>query len=364
MHRAAGLAWVAVSCVSISISSAETTVFFEACQTYTVVETGMTWDVIDSNGYRFRYTRDKLFTGGTGQPIGRPVRIPWPQGVEAQAVTTPPPGEKARIELQRVDGQAFDLAAFTFKLLANTYGAGASLEIMPLLNGEDAFDEPVFFEASGFYGQTFSYDTWPNPWGSTALLVGFDTYKITLYVDFAFMALTLSSASPDPQSCCMPDDSCADLTSDACSGQGGVPLGAGTSCGCDPCIVVSGPRPVPDGRLGTSPVRASRLTIDGDSMRVTWDVASCPASGVNLVHGDLGAVASYTLFGAVCDLGASGDFVWLAVPDGDLYFLLVGTDGAATESSWGIDGTGQERNASVPSGFCGVTIKDPSGTCP
>jgi hypothetical protein len=66
---------------------------------------------------------------------------------------------------------------------------------MPLLvDGEDAFNDPVYFDASGYYGQSFSYNETPNPWGSTALLKGFDTYKIGLYVDFAFTALSLEGA--------------------------------------------------------------------------------------------------------------------------------------------------------------------------
>jgi hypothetical protein len=98
---------------------------------------------------------------------------------------------KARIDLERVDGELFDLTGFTAKLLANTAGAGGSIEIMPLLNGEDGLDDPVYFNATGYYGQSFSYDTTPNYLGSTALLHGFDAYKLTLYVDFALTALTL-----------------------------------------------------------------------------------------------------------------------------------------------------------------------------
>jgi hypothetical protein len=30
------------------------------------VAAGVTWDTISSNGHLFTYTRDKLFTGGTG----------------------------------------------------------------------------------------------------------------------------------------------------------------------------------------------------------------------------------------------------------------------------------------------------------
>ncbi len=156
-------------------AGASTVVFFDNSQVATPVESGVTRDTIRSNGYLFTYTRDKLFTGGTGHVIGRQARIPWPEGVEAQTVTTPPPGVtdyKARINLQRVDGDVFDLTSFTAKLLANTAGAGGSIEIMPLLNGEDAFSDPLYFDASGYYGNAFSYNESPNPWGSTARALG------------------------------------------------------------------------------------------------------------------------------------------------------------------------------------------------
>jgi hypothetical protein len=180
-----------------TIAGAVETVFFDSSQVATPVESGVTWDTVRSNGYLFTYTRDKLFTGGTGHVIGRQVRIPWPLGVEAQAVTTPPPGVtdyKARITLARADGDVFDLTSFTAELLANTAGAGGAIEIMPVINGEDGFNDPLYFDATGYYGSTFAYDETPNPWGSTALLKGFDAYKIGLYVDFAFTALTLEGA--------------------------------------------------------------------------------------------------------------------------------------------------------------------------
>lgn len=244
MNRAASVAAALVSCLLSSIAvNAESTVFFDPCQTATLVTSGVTSDTISSRGYLFTYTRDKLFTGGTGQPIGRAVRIPWPEGVEAQAVTTPPPGVtdyKARITISRVDGTVFDLPSFTAKLLANTFGAGGAIEIMPLVNGEDAFSDPLYFDASGYYGQNFSYDTSPNPWGSTALLTGYDTYKIGLYVDFALIDLTLDSAVPGDQACCLPDFSCSDVPAAACSSQGGASLGAGTTCLCSVCGVPAG----------------------------------------------------------------------------------------------------------------------------
>jgi hypothetical protein len=199
MTRFVTLATAAVLCLAVTAPlQGATIVFFDGSQIATDVASGVTSDTISSCDYLFTYTRDTLFTGGTGQPIGRTVRVPWPQGVEAQAVTTPPPGVtdyKARLTIQRIDGRVFDLTAFTAKLLANTGGAGANIEIMPLLNGEDGFNDPIYFNATGYYGQTFSYDTTPNYLGSTALLKGFDTYKVALYVDFAFVALALEHAS-------------------------------------------------------------------------------------------------------------------------------------------------------------------------
>ena len=343
-------------------ASADTATFFESCQVAVPVASGTTSDTVRSHGYVFTYTRDKLFTGGTGQPIGRPVRVPWPAGVEAQAVTTPPPGVTdyhARLVLARHDGQPFDLTAFTFKLLANTGGAGAALEIMPMLNGEDGLADPVTFDATGYYGQVFSYGA-----ASTAPLRGFDAYKFALYVDFATIALTLDSSAADPQTCCVAGSACQDLNVEACALQGGISLGPGTRCSCDPCATSAGPPPVPDGRLATAPLRASRLAASGDTIEVTWDATSCPAAAYNLLYGDLGGVATYALTGALCSVGGSGTCSWTGVPAGSLFFLMVGTDGSTTESSWGLDGAGQERNGTLPSGRCGATVKDASATCP
>ena len=173
---------------------AATTTFFTASQVATPVSSGVTSDTIRSEGYVFTYTRDKLFTGGLGpDPIGRPVRVPWPSGVEAQAVTTGPNPGGAQIVIRRADGAPFAIAAFTAKLLANTAATGASFEIMPSLNGEDAFNDPLYFDASGYAGISFPYGP-----PATAQLAGYDRYTISLFVDFALTALTFLSAGPDP----------------------------------------------------------------------------------------------------------------------------------------------------------------------
>ncbi|MCA9261409.1 MAG: hypothetical protein KDA61_19470, partial [Planctomycetales bacterium] len=130
------------------------------------------------------------------EPIGRNLRVPWPQGVESQAVTVLPPGSsnhKARLVVERVDGGVFDLPAFSIKLLANTAGAGADIEVMPSLQGEDAFDDPIAFGATGYYGQSFSYGS-TGTFGNTAQLHDFDRYSFSLYVDFALTSAEFAGA--------------------------------------------------------------------------------------------------------------------------------------------------------------------------
>lgn len=189
--------WVVAfaACLLPHVATAAVTVYFNPSQVAAPEATGITSDTINCEGYLFTYTRDKLFTGGIGpDPIGRPVRVTWPAGIEAQYVTTGPVLAKASITISRVDGAVFDLTSFTAKLLANA-GAGRAIEIVPKLNGEEPFPDPFMFDVSGNYGMSFSYDTSPNPWGSTAALTGYDTYIVNLTLDYALTALTLTDAS-------------------------------------------------------------------------------------------------------------------------------------------------------------------------
>ena len=50
------------------------------------------------------------------------------------------------------------------------------------------------------------------------------------------------------------------------------------------------------------------------------------------------------------------------VPAGNLFILVVGTDGSGIESSWGSTSFG-ERNGINASGQCGVTAKEVSNVC-
>jgi hypothetical protein len=126
----------------------------------------------------------------------------------------------------------------------------------------------------------------------------------------------------------------------------------------------AGPAAVPDGISSTSPLLGSRTTPTGDVIDVSWDVSSCPATSYNLLYGALADVGQLTLLGSECSLVTSGSFTWNAVPAGDLFFLVVATDGATTEGGWGLDGYGGERNGLNASGECGVSFKDASHSCP
>lgn len=170
---------------------AVTNVFFSPAQTTNLVATNINSDTIQTEGYLFTLSRDRLFTGGGTNPIGRFLSVNWPDGLQAQAPTIGPnTGTGARITLTRVDGQPFDIGRFVFRLLASTTGAGAMLEIMPLVNGEDALPDPLMYPATGYYGQTFT--------NVTPELSAYDTYKLKLYVDFALMSLTAVDPSPPP----------------------------------------------------------------------------------------------------------------------------------------------------------------------
>jgi hypothetical protein len=110
---------------------------------------------------------------------------------------------------------------------------------------------------------------------------------------------------------------------------------------------------------------ASRVTVTGDHIDVAWDAATCPTPDYNLLYGNLAELVDQDLLGAECGIGITGSFSWNTVPSGDLYFLVVGTDGSAMyESSWGRDSFGNERNGNRASFLCGTTTKVTTSTCP
>jgi hypothetical protein len=132
----------------------------------------------------------------------------------------------------------------------------------------------------------------------------------------------------------------------------------------DPLELYDRPLPVPDGGGSTAPLTAERITETGDHLRLVWDASSCPAAGYHLLFGQLTDLSSYELEGGECGIGTAGAYDWMHGDGGDLFFLIVGVDATGIyESSWGVDGTGAERNGGAPSNLCGVTTKDPVELC-
>lgn len=127
------------------------------------------------------------------------------------------------------------------------------------------------------------------------------------------------------------------------------------------------PPPVPDGLApGSQPMAVS--AAQDDTLLLSWD-AACAAAATNLYWGygsGLPAAlgGAYALSGSACGVGTGGSGAWAGSPDPSsdasrvVWFILVNTDGAATEGSWGKDSAAQERNGAQASGQCGITVKD------
>jgi hypothetical protein len=128
-------------------AQAVTNFFFTGSQLATLVVSNIDSVTIQSGDFRFTYSADGYWSSGGGTPTGRFFSVLWPTGVQAQAITAGPLlGTGANITLQRADGKLFDLQAFTGKILLNTAGAGGAFEIMPQLNGNDAFNNPLQYD--------------------------------------------------------------------------------------------------------------------------------------------------------------------------------------------------------------------------
>ena len=184
------LALVAAIALGVAFpAAAATNVYFNVSQSATVTASNLTAVTINSGGYLFTYSQDGYFTGGLGGgPVGRFFTVVWPNGVQAQAYTAGPlTGSGANITLKRADGKKFDLQAFSGEILLNTAGAGGAFEIMPQLNGNDAFADPLPYDCTGYAGMSFPY---------TPALVGYDTYRIHMWGDFALTALQLTDTNP------------------------------------------------------------------------------------------------------------------------------------------------------------------------
>jgi len=64
------------------------------------------------------------------------------------------------------------------------------------------------------------------------------------------------------------------------------------------------------------------------------------------------------------DAGSTSDQQFFKQHDAQWIDVITGTENIDTESSWGFDSTSSERNGTTASGFCGITTRDNSESCP
>jgi hypothetical protein len=140
---------------------------------------------------------------------------------------------------------------------------------------------------------------------------------------------------------------------------------------------ITGPPGVPDGTAGTTPLRVASLAADGSSLRVSFDTTSCASNVANhhIVYGQRAGFPAapggiYTPLGSVCAIGNASPYDWTGVPDptdgsGLIWFIVVATDSAGVEGSWGVDGAHNERRGPGNNGADGTcsVVKDAANTC-
>jgi hypothetical protein len=130
------------------------------------------------------------------------------------------------------------------------------------------------------------------------------------------------------------------------------PVCTGIACQASPL-----PKPV-------AGLQASRAAADGSAIDVTWTVAGCSSPQHEILFGSLSGLSTYAVDGSVCGIGNSGSTTWSGVPAGNLWFVVVGSDGAGTEGSWGDGPGGAPRKGGDASGRCGNVFRNNAGTCP
>jgi outer membrane protein assembly factor BamB len=122
------------------------------------------------------------------------------------------------------------------------------------------------------------------------------------------------------------------------------------------------PPTVPDGDV----VPGNQLTVrkhpNGTDLIVRWDALTCTAADYHLVLGDLAAVASLTLSGAVCSIGTTGAAIFTP-PAGSIFLLVAAENADGVEGGHGYDGDGAPRSSSAV-GLCGITAQLLGTGCP
>jgi hypothetical protein len=121
----------------------------------------------------------------------------------------------------------------------------------------------------------------------------------------------------------------------------------------------AGPPPVPDG--ASVPGQPLEVDLAGSDLHLTWDGTACPATAVNVYWGHIGSYAGFA--GGVCDLPPTGSAL-VSLP-GDVWMIVVATDGASTDGSHSRTGSGAELTYGGASAVCpAITSHVTTGGCP
>lgn len=141
-----------------------------------------------------------------------------------------------------------------------------------------------------------------------------------------------------------------------------------TNTPCSTSGSITSVKPVPDGLwVSGTATRANKTSQDGSTVDLTWDVSTCASPDYNVYWGTESGLPSYSLSGSSCGMGTTGSYSWSApaIPEGEdfVWWVLVGSDASAMESSWGRDSAGNERHPAA-SNQCGFTAKSTASTCP
>jgi hypothetical protein len=100
--------------------------------------------------------------------------------------------------------------------------------------------------------------------------------------------------------------------------------------------------------------------LSGD-LSLTYQQA-CGATNHNIVYGPLQEVAGYQYTGQVCGIGANGTYAGFNPGSGSFFFVLVGTDGAGHEGSYGLASDGTERPEDHLDPVC-IFVQDLGNRC-
>ena len=104
-----------------------------------------------------------------------------------------------------------------------------------------------------------------------------------------------------------------------------------------------------------TPGEPGQLLVDGyyddtGDLSISWD-AACGAIEHNIVYGPLQDVGTHGYTGQDCAIGIGGTYDTFDPGPGSWFFLVVGTNGAGVEGSYGLS-EGTERPEQTPDPVC------------